>query len=57
MKVFGYELTYSNSTNSNLINSLKKHLLTYQMYKNFLSKGVGCEAFPSDPFDSSTWEE
>ena len=57
MKLFGYELSPSNSHNSNLINSLEKHHLTYQMYKNFLTKGVGCEAFPSDPFNSSTWEE
>ena len=46
MKLFGYELSPSNSHNSNLINSLEKHHLTYQMYKNFLTKGVDCETFP-----------
>lgn len=59
MKIFGYEKTFPNKIHSKLekkaMNIIKKNKLLNQNYRNFISKNLGTNQYPSDPTSPLNW--
>jgi len=52
---YGYEVSRTDGDTANIERGLENDEGMYSVYKQYLETGKGIEAFPSDPFDATSW--